>query len=58
MRTDAPFELASFNQSDVQSFAVPGSVERLQAATVEPAMLMMLGVHPVSNATENLLRTD
>lgn len=56
MRTDAPFELDIFNQSDVQSFALPGSVERLQAAAVEPAMLMLLGFHSVSNATGNALR--
>ena len=53
-----PFELDSFNQSDMQSFTVPGGVERLQAATVEPAILVSLGFHPVSNVTRNVLRVD
>lgn len=53
-----PFELESFNQSDVQSYTVPGGVERLQAATVEPAILISLGLNPVSNVTGNVLRVD
>lgn len=53
-----PFELDSFNQSNVHSFMVPGGVERLQTATVEPTILISLGLHPVSNVTRNVLRVD
>ncbi|KAF6235280.1 hypothetical protein HO173_006474 [Letharia columbiana] len=58
VRTDSPFGLESFNQSDVQRFALPGTVEALQAATVDPAMLILLGFHPLSNVTANMLRVD
>ncbi|KAF6224283.1 hypothetical protein HO133_010858 [Letharia lupina] len=39
-------------------FALPGTVEALQAATVDPAMLILLGFHPLSNVTANMLRVD
>lgn len=58
VRTDSPFDLESFNQSDVQSFALPGAMEILQVATVDPALSILIGFHPVANATANVLRVD
>ena len=48
VRTDSPFELGNWNHSGAQSFAVPGTSETLQIATV----------HPVSNVPVNILRVD
>lgn len=58
VRTDSPFELKSFNQSDMQKFAVPGTAETLQVATVSPVMLISLAFHPASNVTVNVLRVE
>lgn len=53
-----PFELEAFNQSSLQRFAIPGTRDALQVATVDPAMLISLDVHPASNVTENMLRIE
>ncbi|CAD6570781.1 MAG: hypothetical protein ASARMPRED_003931 [Alectoria sarmentosa] len=58
VRTDSPFELRSFNQSDVQRFAVPGTTDTLQVVTIDPAMLISLGFHLASNVTANILRVE
>ena len=58
VRSDSPFELESFHQSDVQHFALPGTTDKLQVAAVNGAMLISLGSHPASNMTVNVLRID
>ncbi|CAF9930353.1 hypothetical protein IMSHALPRED_008149 [Imshaugia aleurites] len=58
VRTDSPFALESFNQSDVQRFAMPGTVETLQVASVDLAMLISLGFHAASNGTVNIVRAE
>ena len=51
-----PFELESFNHSDVQKFAVPGGLGTLLVATVLPAELTSVASHLVSNMTGDILR--
>ena len=58
MRTDSPFVIESFNQSAVQTFTMPGTVETLQVATLDPVMLTMLGFDAISNVTSHILQVD
>ena len=51
VRTDSPFNLGVFNQSDVQTFALPAKGETLQVATVNSAVLISLNAHALSNVT-------
>lgn len=55
-RTDSPFELGSFNHSDVQRFAVTGGEETLLVATINPARSISLISSPISNDTSSILR--
>ena len=57
-RTDSPFELDSFNQSNLQRFAMPDDLGTLLIATVNPAKLISVASHPISNVTGNLLLMD
>ena len=56
VRTDSPFELGSFNHSDVQRFAVTGAEETLLIATINPARSNSLISSLKSNTTSSILR--
>ena len=50
--------MESLSQSAVQIFKMPGKVETLQVATVDPVMLTMLGFDSISNVTSHILQVD
>lgn len=58
VRTDAPFELELFNQSNLERVALPGSAATLKVASVDPDVLIALSFHPTSNVTADVLRVD
>ncbi len=50
--------MESFNRSAMEIFTMPGAVETLQVATLDPVMLTRLGFDAISNVTSHILQVD